>query len=520
MKALAIICEGLYNTNMNYQTCLHLFFFLIATGNLLSQSGFKTELNVTSTQPNGAYHTLEFNEHYYMSGQYFDDSIPAWNGFIAIYDSKGNYIKHHTISNDTLAVMNISHNVHVHDDTYNILSVFGGFANIVTYDFELDSLYTTKKFDLVSLDIVPLSMYPDFDNEIFYLAGVNNDSMKVVKITPADTIQFVDGEPLRDKVVFNLQMNSKDQLVMVAEDKRLGWNSDKDTTHIKILDTNLNVLHDNSIASSNPNIEVSASKGMLIDDDDNIVITGNHLELIDTPSSLIHYLNTPSIAKFDDEGHHLWTTRLGNNVYNILGKGLWKSVVESAEKDGYVVVGGESYQPDYYSDTLITSAAIAKLSNNGDSLWMRRFNWRTGVEIEDRFNDVVATSDGGYLVCGQSVNRNPQGDADLPWIKSILIKLDRDGLLDTSTVSAIQLNKEGGLDVYPNPTNDYLYLTQNSEDQLQVKIIASDGRLVDQFMSFDLSHTQVLDVSSYDSGLYFIYAICNNKRYVHKFIVQ
>jgi len=486
-----------------------------------AQKGFKSELRLNIEEPSGAYHVIEHEEHFFMSGQYFDNTIPAWNGFIAIYDEEGEYVKHHLLSNDTIALINISHNVHLYEETYNVLSVSGGLARILTYDFEQDSFYMSRKFSLADLDLVPWSMYPDFDEETFFFAGRSGDSLRVVKVSPTDTIRYTDGEFLRDKVALNMQVNSKDELVIIAEDKRKGWKSDKDTTHIVILDKELNLLIDNKDAENNPKMKVNRSKGMVIDGEDNIVISGSHIEIIETPSPSTIYHNTPSVAKFDSEGNHLWTSTIGNTIYNVYALGQWKSVIESAEKDGYVVVGGESFQPGYLSDTLIVTAAIAKLSPEGDSLWMRRYSWRTGDEVRDKFTDVVATTDGGYVAVGESAYIDPETEEDMPWIKAIIIKLDKDGLLDTSSVSTIQLDEVSQTRIFPNPATDYLYLVNESKSSLQVSILSIDGRVMDAFSSPDHTHTQVIDLARYAAGSYVIQVVdVAGRMKTHQFVVE
>jgi len=498
---------------------LTLTFALCSTAS--AQKGFKNELRLNTEEPSHAFHIEEYEGQYYMSGQYGDASIPAWNGFIAIYDEDGEYVKHHLISNDTLAILNVSHHVHLHEETYNVLSVFGGFARIVTYDFELDSFYTTRKFSLSDLGVVPFSFHPEFDDETFFFAGTTGDSLRVVKVTPTDTVRYTDGEFSRDKVALNMEVNSKDELIIVAEDRRDVMRSDKDSTHIVILDKSLNLLIDNKDNDDNPEMKVNRSKGMVIESDDNIVITGNQKEIIDTPSSFTHYHNTPSVAKFDSEGNHLWTSTIGNTIYNVYALGVWKSVIESAEKDGYVVVGGESFQPGYLSDTLIVTAAIAKLSPEGDSLWMRRYSWRTGDEVRDKFTDVVATSDGGYVAVGESAYIDPETEEDMPWIKAIIIKLDKDGLLDTSSVSTIQLDEVSQTRIFPNPATDYLYLVNESKSSLQVSILSMDGRVMDAFSSPDHTHTQVIDLARYAAGSYVIQVVdVAGRRKTHKFVVE
>lgn len=488
---------------------------------LNAQIGFKNELILNIEEPNTAYHVLEHNGKYYMSGQYADTSIQSWNGYIAIYDEDGNLLDHHLVANDTLPILNVSHNVHFYEDTYNVLSVWGGFANIVTYDFALDSFYTTRKFKLSDLGVIPLSMYPDFSNQEFYFAGAFEDSLKVVKISNTDTLSFVDGENLRHRFAGSMQINSEGKLIILGEDKLRGQSSTLDSVYINILNRELELEKTNLNNLTNPQITINMNKGLTIDNIDNIVATGTRREVIETSSPNVETIDIPTIVKFDSSGTHIWTISIGNNTYNIVGKGIWKSVINTKENDGYIVVGSEAYQPEFDSDTLITRAVIAKVSNEGDSLWMRRYSWRVGAEVEDRFNDVISTSDGGYLAVGQSTNLAPNTDQDLPWIKSIIIKLNSDGLLDTSTVSTLQLNSANEIKMFPNPASDVLYLTQDSNRSLEVQIFNMNGSLMERLNLDSNSHIHILDISNYQIGSYLIQALdTSGEIFTHKLIIE
>lgn len=250
---------------------------------LSAQVGFRNDLSIESGEPNTAYHIEEHNDHFFISGQYFDSTIPSWTSYIAVYNRGGEFMSHHLLSNDTLPILNLSHNVHIYEETYNVLSVFGGIAKIVTYDFELDSFYTNKAFPLSDLGVRPWSMYPDFETETYYFGGHSDDSLKVVKISPLDTITYVDGDLFRQRVGLNLKVNSKGQVVIIGRDKLKGRESHLDTVYVSVLDSNLSLIKSNLNLSSNPNISLNKSKGFVIDKEDNIVISGNQLEIADTP---------------------------------------------------------------------------------------------------------------------------------------------------------------------------------------------------------------------------------------------
>ncbi len=85
--------------------------------------------------------------------------------------------------------------------------------------------------------------------------------------------------------------------------------------------------------------------------------------------------------------------------------------------------------------------------------------------------------------------------------KIFLVELSKncDGL--DVTVSVNELS-EAEIKLYPNPFNDFVLIETKSIEQIEIKIMASNGQLVgsQNFSSF----SKEIDLSKLSSGLYFV----------------
>jgi len=370
---------------------------------------------------------------------------------------------------------------------------FQGFAG-VSFFIENDSIIYTGGFE-----------YPQN----------NIENALVYKLTTTDTILYKFPNTNKHQRVRNILLNSEDNFTIACIDRELIPNATRDSSFFIFLDKNLNLIGDTYNGTDKSDFRLG--KGMTIDNQDNIICTGS--KQLPTATS-IDQLNVQGIAKFNPEGKHLWTKYIGNSINNELGYGKWNSVVESSQEDGYIIAGSESYQ-DLAEDTLMSKAAIAKLSYDGDSLWMHTFSFRQGTRLIERFNDVIATSDGGYLAVGEGLDFSLEVPI-LPWLQTIILKVNKDGLLDTTTSAAIiPIDKDDPINIFPNPTQGPLYLTQTLNQKLNISIYNQSGQKVDNYISDHAQHTIVMDVADYPSGIYTLIADNKSgKRFTRRFVVE
>jgi len=112
------------------------------------------------------------------------------------------------------------------------------------------------------------------------------------------------------------------------------------------------------------------------------------------------------LAKTDGNGEESWYNNFPIDMTNLYG-----TVVHQTTDGGYIIVG--SIGGSWLWDVL-----VIKTDANGDLVWQKSFGKSDGP---DHGSDILQTSDGGYIVLGDTSSYG-QGSADL-W----LIKLSADG---------------------------------------------------------------------------------------------
>jgi len=459
-----------------------------------AQKGFKTSINIHPGEPNSAYQVEECNGRYIISGQYFDTIEGYWLPFIAEIDLDGNLIGN--------------------EDSY----IFTGNKRIQVifeYNFDTKAINIIDRFKFLDLDVSPSSFLISDDHSKIYYCGRNipeNDpsasldtEVAVILLSKTDTVIYRNGIPGKSQIAKNMRFNSEGNLVVAAYSDE-GW---IDSTFIMIFDPELNLISSTSQTSFEANF--SYRDGLAIDHEDNIICTGGQ---VTKPNGVFDV--KVGAAKFNSQGQHLWTAGIGNHVDLVNAYPDWNAVIESPNNDGYVLVGAKTFQTPNL-DTSILIPSIAKLSSDGDSLWHYTYSYRFSKNIRESFHDVISTSDGGYLAIGDSTLSGAEGE-DLPWVQSILLKVNADGLLDTTSVAVLEVDNES-LNIYPNPSSDIIYLKQKNNQHLDIKIYDLNGKVVDTFISYSDNHTVILDVSNYNSGIYTLIAHnkVNKNKYTSRF---
>jgi hypothetical protein len=154
---------------------------------------------------------------------------------------------------------------------------------------------------------------------------------------------------------------------------------------------------------------------------------------------------------------------------------------------------------------------LAKVSIDGDSLWSRSYTFLgLAPHFRHQFFDVRSTFDGGYIMCGESIDFSPDGSGD--GAKGWLLKVDKYGCivpechLNTST-EYLEKQYQFVIKTYPNPTSDFLNIyfkhQQNREDGL-FRLIDLNGRVLLEFNADRNETTYIIDVEKYSNGIYFL----------------
>ena len=234
-----------------------------------------------------------------------------------------------------------------------------------------------------------------------------------------------------------------------------------------------------------PTLGNSAFDELIEGNNNSIVIIGSENF---SSGSVQPYLN--SVVKINANGNIIW--KKSYLPFNSIGSALG---LAKAHNGGYIYSG--------LSDNTTNSVKgyIHRLDENGDSLWYREF----GSSNYSDFWDIKTTSDGGYIMCGQTGGCNNNGGTCF-W----LVKTDSLGLLVTG-IEEETIFKTATLSVYPNPTTTYCTLTatvpqtnHTGAGKKGASIILFDMRgkqLLEQPLQIG-SNTVQLNLTNYAAGTY------------------
>lgn len=237
------------------------------------------------------------------------------------------------------------------------------------------------------------------------------------------------------------------------------------------------------------------------------------------------------VIKTDSVGTMLW-----NKQYGGTGGNEWGSSAIEVATGGYLICGRTGSYGNGNEDMLLVRTDV-----NGDTLWTRAF----GFSANDYAYSVIATPDGGFMVCGGGVGLTGNRD------QVYLIKTDANGFtgcnetyapVTVTSVNFIQMNApmiQGGgdstaiptwqlesgtiiqnfcfgvgveeneiqsnqADFYPLPAQDYvtIHLPYSERDAKGTcSIYSASGELVEQIVI--VSEQTLVDVRKYPAGIYF-----------------
>ncbi len=154
-----------------------------------------------------------------------------------------------------------------------------------------------------------------------------------------------------------------------------------------------------------------------------------------------------------------------------------------------------------------------KFSDEGQLIWIRRYQILDTLGHRHRIYDLKSTSDLGIIAVGEV--RGSWGN-DEPQLQAWLLKLDSHGCLVPGceagdTVSTVGQVVRGvpELAIYPNPASDYLNFqvrgAQPTTGQARFRILDAGGREVKSFLAHDLRDTFIVPVWDWAAGVYFLH---------------
>ena len=91
------------------------------------------------------------------------------------------------------------------------------------------------------------------------------------------------------------------------------------------------------------------------------------------------------------------------------------------------------------------------------------------------------------------------------WSQAWLVKYDGDGNIVQDGLSSVNADFSDQISIYPNPSSDLLYIDHGDISDVRYNLFDGQGRLVYSSAKLAAHSLNMLDVSIYDSGIYFLY---------------
>lgn len=203
------------------------------------------------------------------------------------------------------------------------------------------------------------------------------------------------------------------------------------------------------------------------------------------------------VVKTDSSGNLEWQKSIAGGDTD-LGYG----VTQTAD-GGYAVVGNSlSSTGDATEQIGADDIWIIKLLPNGDIQWQKTLGWL----FADYAYEIQSASDGGFIVCGSYTHG--AGDPKFNQGANFWMVKYPEESLSTSEF------ENSSIKIYPNPTK----LLLNIDTPFPIKSIQIINMLGQTVMTQRNNINSAIDVSSLQTGMYFLIISANNQQQVIRFV--
>ncbi len=202
-----------------------------------------------------------------------------------------------------------------------------------------------------------------------------------------------------------------------------------------------------------------------------------------------------------DNREIIWSSNYGFPASNGL---LGGKIVASHEEDHYLYCTS-AVRADATVDSFSTVGRVVKIDDNGEQIWQKDYAYYTNHRDDHSLYDIIATSDGNYLVGGKA-----QADHTYGW----LLKINESGeIVSDSLVNVTWTDNDWtkNIQIYPNPTVDHIYINQNAVDDITYHLYDVQGNAIDHLNINAKDQGVIWDVSDLISGSYFIRMVKEGK---------
>ncbi|MBK9257660.1 MAG: T9SS type A sorting domain-containing protein [Saprospiraceae bacterium] len=222
--------------------------------------------------------------------------------------------------------------------------------------------------------------------------------------------------------------------------------------------------------------------------------------------------NDVFIVKFNSNGQRLWSTFFGGEEWDTaFGCDF------DADNNIYVSVMSQSYflpltedVPGTFYNGGLWDAAFVKFSPSGELVWSTYFggdgNDRSiGITLDSEQNIIAAiNSDSKGLATPGAYKETAIGH------ESLLVKMK-----DATTVNVQDLTALPQMTIFPNPSSDFIEISNESNRHRTISFYDINGALVLRYMN---SNQNRFDIRNLKSGLYFLHSVDKKVESFGKFI--
>ena len=439
---------------------------------------------------------IKVDSGYVIGGLLITDSLDGIHMYMGLLDHEGELV-HIDHIHENEHPLNFSRNNHlVHKDESIFWNSFGGGTTIMyKYAYKtneliaIDTILTNINYDFSSICVIPLR-----EEKGYFLAGyfpgdgTFESDIGILKVTTDSVFQFRINNPEYRNYGIRIFANSDSTYTLISEWRNADMSS---TIRAHNIDEDMNIL---SVATGDTTQYEFQIRDAIIDSKGNYIYT--QYEIRETYA-------VPQVSFLSRDGSKRWTTLIGRSVNDDYFDSGWYSIIESPERDGYVIAGSSRINNQ---DSSFTYAALAKVSYEGDSIWYRKFSTLDYENARHVFNDIEITPEGGYFAVGISNWRRtpPEGEK----LVNLLVAItDSEGLVvadSTDQVVTILPDLELEVNIYPNPVIDKLYIQHLAKQRIGYTLLSMDGAKIRQFSAGIEDETFIYDVADLPAGTYYL----------------
>jgi len=470
---------------------IFIFLQIIIAANIYCQNEISHTLFLNENEPNNGIQIAQTDNGFLLGGKYFDSELNRWSCSYITLDSNGDLISVFTVKNDTVPFF-VETNFVEKDGQYYLFSPFDNVIHILNYDNSLNTINIENRINQTASDFAIKSSLSSFQGDILLFGRTFlNDDRNLVSMKIIDNdISIKSYENIKGSTSSSLALeDGRYVLTRVTQDTSVNYQ--KNQTSLVFLDRDLNPIE--SETEEECNTEMTPNQGIIQDRNNNIWITGTNVE----KHNELFYFH-PVVSKFTNMGKLIFTKKIDSQLLDSNGWNKVNSIIETHTNDGVLVVGSEV---KINTSTSIESVGtIKKLNYEGDLIWTKEFDFRSGTTtVRDELSQIIKTSDGGYAITGSSFDHFFESEG--PWIQSIFIKID--SLDVTSTTNS--MNEAKIASIFPNPATSNITVKRSDEFSFErIELHNTSGTIVYRSTLLPTTNEVSISTSQFSTGTYIL----------------